>query len=370
MTRIGKSSLVLSLLLIISAHSAVAVAGANDRILFIDGARGVFSVRPDGSGAVKLATGDVGSAVWSPDRSLIAFLQMDEGEVELWVMEPDGSAKVAVAEGVHWSTPSWSPDGSEVTIVRAVPDPSNPLTAKDTIFAVDVDTGDERLIAQAPQTHLGDPQWSPQGSEIAFVAAVDDGDPTTRNQPGVDIYKVDVVTGTISQLTDHPDQDDSPRWSPDGNRLAFVSDRDDVMCAPDGDGCPYTTEIYVMSNQGDDETRLTHNRRKHDRQPTWAADGSHIAWTQSIDDDVNGTCCYSEIFVMNEDGMGERRLTRNERRIDSSPSFSPNGNWIVFSGGRYDLRPGRSDLYKARVDGSRAVRMTATAHRFEATPDW
>jgi TolB protein len=353
------------------AFGASAYAKDNGRVLFMGGGGGVFSVRPDGTGTRKLVSG-AGSPVWSPTKEFIAYLRPVEDNAQLWVMSPDGTDSTLVADGVEYVTPAWSPDSSRLALVRTIDDPSTPGLTKQALFTVDADGANETLVAEAPHRDLGGPQWSPRSTHIAFVASIpsDDGDPLTVNERNVDIYSVRLDDGEVLRLTEHPDLDITPVWSPDGAQLAFVSDRDDTLCAPDGDGCPYTTEIYVMAADGTREQRMTHNKRKHDLDPAWSPTGAHIAWTQSIDDDVNINCCHSEVFVMGANGENKRRLTHNEKRTDSFPDFSPDGGWIVFAGGRYDGSRPRRDLYKVRVDGSGMTRMTKTDRRLEIQPDW
>ena len=92
-----------------------------------------------------------------------------------------------------------------------------------------------------------------------------------------------------ARLTSHAADDDSPAWSPDGSRIAFVSDRDG------------NREIYVMYANGSRPTRLT-NAPASDSRPAWSPDGSQIAFTSFRDAST------AAVFVMNADGSGVRRL--------------------------------------------------------------
>ncbi len=83
----------------------------------------------------------------------------------------------------------------------------------------------------------------------------------------------------------------SAAWSPDGRKMAFVSDRD-------GNG-----EIYVMNADGSAQRRLTRNPAS-DVEPVWSPDGRKIAFVR-----VNDLTFGSEIYVMNADGSGQVNLT-------------------------------------------------------------
>ena len=94
-----------------------------------------------------------------------------------------------------------------------------------------------------------------------------------------------------TNLTSNATSDGSPAWSPDGQRIAFASNRDG------------NSEIYVMNADGSAPTRLTNNPAD-DLDPAWSPDFTRIAFTRSRDG--NG-----EIYAINADGSGETRLTTN-----------------------------------------------------------
>jgi TolB protein len=99
-----------------------------------------------------------------------------------------------------------------------------------------------------------------------------------------------------TRLTNNPAEDFQPSFSPDGNRIAFVSDRD-------GD-----REIYVMNADGLNQTRLT-DSLSFNFEPSFSPDGSKIAFESN-----------REIYVMNADGSNPINLTNNPA-FDQSPSW-------------------------------------------------
>ena len=140
-------------------------------------------------------------------------------------------------------------------------------------------------------------------------------------------------------LTNHPDIEFSPTWSPDGRKIAFTSGHDVF------DGPMQThleTQIFTMNPDGSGRTQLTGGVR--DGGPAWSPDGNRIAF---IGNDSDGT---SHLFIMNADGSGQTSLTSPSRR----PAWSPDGTRIAFSG----QSPGRPGIFVINADGSGETQLT------------
>jgi TolB protein len=128
-------------------------------------------------------------------------------------------------------------------------------------------------------------------------------------------------------------------WSPDGRQIAFV--RGLPVRRKFGGPVGRNHEIYVMNADGSGSRRLTHNRA-YDGEPAWSPDGRKIAFHSTKT--IGGN---REIYVMNADGSGKRNLTRNPAR-DSRPSWSPDGRSIAF----VSDRDGRLEAHVMNADGS------------------
>jgi Tol biopolymer transport system component len=141
-------------------------------------------------------------------------------------------------------------------------------------------------------------------------------------------------TGLV-QLTDNLGDDLLPRWSPDGQKIAYV-------CGDASGG-----HVCVMNADGSGLTQLTQNQRGIEAlAPAWSPDGTEITFHSNHDGNW-------EIYVMNVDGSAQTRLTDGPAD-DVFPAWSPDGQQIVFC----SSRDGQYDLYLMDADSAGVNRLT------------
>ena len=159
-----------------------------------------------------------------------------------------------------------------------------------------------------------------------------------------DIYVMNADGTGLKQLTNHPEWDHSPAWSPDGQRIVFHSLRDGNW------------EIYVMNADGTGVTRLT-DHPEPDRRPSWSLDGQRIAFESHRDGNGN-------VYIMNADGTDVRQFT-NHAEWDGWPTWSHYGRQIAF----FSLRGANGDIYVMESDGTNLTRLT-DHHEWDEEPAW
>jgi TolB protein len=184
-----------------------------------------------------------GDLTWSPEGRRLAFYQdPGAGTYSISTINIDGTElRQLTRAGLYLDTnPSWSPDGKTIVFARYVGDP-NPL------WLVDADGSNERQLTTPRGDGDVQPDWSPDGDWIAFSRSDDPTEGRAGTRYRHDIWLVRPDGTGLRQLTRHAGANWSPRWSPDGKRIVFASDRkhSDLL------------DIYVMDADGGRQTRLT-----------------------------------------------------------------------------------------------------------------
>ena len=156
------------------------------------------------------------------------------------------------------------------------------------IYVMDPDGKNQRRVT-AHSAEDGHPSWSPDGRKIAFVS--------NRNEGYIQIWVIDVDGKNPMRLTSGV-WDQNPDWSPDGQMIAYQAYRKKALNVEERN-----YEVYVMDADGSNKRRLTHHLG-FDGHPSWSPDSQQIAFSSSRDITM-------EIYVMDANGRNQKRITHN-----------------------------------------------------------
>ena len=255
--------------------------------------------------------------------SRLAFVSNRSGSKEIWTSSFDGSKELAITRNRSINlSPAWSPDGNRVVFtsyVRNHPDLYFYDRKMDKFFRVSDRSG----------INVGG-VWSPHGRVMAATLSSEGGNP--------DVYLMGEDGKGAKRLTNHFASDVSPTWSPDAQKIAFVSDRGG------------TPNVYVMGVDGADPKRITfegNGAGKDNQSPSWSPRGDRIAFQSR----VGGAW---QILTMKPDGSEVRILTSAGNNED--PTWSPDGRMIAFA---HDGK-----LWVMEADGSNARQISSGTGQF------
>ena len=185
------------------------------------------------------------------------------------------------------------------------------------------------------------------GDNSLIVFATDrDGPDPIGDYGNAEIYVMNPDGSGQRRLTNEKAADNTPAFSPDGRRIAFVSQR--------GGG----RDIYVMNADGTEQKRLTDFTKLGlaAANPSWSPDGKRVVFRSAVNR-VN-------VYIINADGTGLIKLTDEPRGV-AMPAWSPDGRKIAFS----NLRHGKPQIYVMDTDGGNEVRLTSNTSR-DNRPAW
>lgn len=262
------------------------------------------------------------------------------GELAFWRVEADGQFAIyTVTLGVSRATtpvrvssvqyndlgPEWSPDGSRIAF-------NSSRQNGPEIYVMNPDGSGVHEVTDASGLDYC-PSWSPDGRQLVYAG---------QNGRDVGIYLVNVdgtnahlLVNTLPQVPICP----GVAWSPDGTRVLFVG-----------------SSIYVVNADGSGLAQLPDDSAG-DRDPSWSPDGKRIAFYSSR----NGV---GGIYVMSSDGTNVQSMITSPG-VNECPSWSPEGGRLAFT----SSRDGQPDVYVADVRGRNVLRVTNDS-LFKHCPRW
>jgi dipeptidyl aminopeptidase/acylaminoacyl peptidase len=310
------------------------------------------------SGAQGLSSSDlsrlrsVGSVELSPEGQRIAYtVIMRDGPGrpygQLWVMDVATQKSVRVgSEKDSGGSPLWSPDGKWFAF-------QGHQSEKGGLFLSRADGSEVTFLASLNGTNSPLPgtgkdfAWSPDGKEIAFISSTpgaeaasatgdpmvitrylykpDAGEGMTRfnDNQRLHIFAVDLATKQIRQLTQGNFDEHSIDWSPNGQEILFVSNRE-----PNQDEF-FNYDIFALKVSDDSIRRLTATEA-NESEPLWSPDGKHIVFrgTRRGLTDRETTMEDTHVWVMNADGGDRREIGAVLDDRQGVPRWAPDGSAV------------------------------------------
>ena len=331
MTTLGRWIVLTAILAATVALPASAVVASSNGAILVESQGRLFAVDPETGAERDLGPGSAAS--WSPDGARIAFL--DSGAVS--VMDADGGNRRRLGTSLADRRPVWSPDGRRLALVSG-------QFGSATLVVVDTGSGTRRELSATAAVNWP-PAWSPDGTRIAY----------TRVSNGYDLAVIPADGPGDRVLVDGPAFDAGPAWSPDGSQIAFL----------------HSTEagpaVHVVSPDGGPIHRVSqtgfYGAGAYGTSPSWSPDGTRIAFTGTtrLEYYKLGALEFTDVLVVDADGLLERRLTASTRLSHRSPVWSPDGRRIAFESQR------DGGVYQMNADGTCE---TQVATRQSTSPAW
>jgi TolB protein len=300
-------------------------------------------------------SGHFGFSKRSSTGNIILAAGCPNGDLWFYWSNPDGTdikqileTPIPITDGGLDSI-YWSPDDRYVTL--------NIVSAGSTyLYTLNVENSSmpEPIVIGSSGTNYYNISWQPlPGKQIveekptngllAFTSRAENGN--------TDIYTMHADGSNLTNITNDPANDSDPAWSPSGNKLSFVSDRD-------GDN-----NIYVMNPDGGDLTQLTDNPG-YDGYFSWSPDGKKIIYSASSGSDAN----ISQFIIMNADGTNKVTLTDPGSYIFRG--WSSNGHKIVYLKQNLETNnPQDNEIHVMNIDGTNHYQWRAIIDEIKWTDD-
>ena len=283
----------------------------------------------------------------SPDGKWVAYTLStvdsirDKRVSNIWMVSTDGTQTIQLTRSSEGeNTPRWSPDGKYISFI------SSRMGEKYAqVWLLDRRGGEARKLTDI-KGDLESYAWSPDGNKLVMVIKDQDFSDTakskTRNPFVMDRYHFkEDIEGYIENryshlylynlLSNHTDtltrgnyDDSDPSWSPDGKKLAFVSNR---SADPDRND---NTDIWVMDAKSGAFCKRITSWKGGDHSPKWSPDGIHLAYLQTSSDEAFTMYGQNMVALTDSTGSFNTVLTKSLDRPANNIHWMRDGHSLLF----------------------------------------
>jgi TolB protein len=231
----------------------------------------------------------------------LLFVSNRSGDFEIYLQE-NGLSQLTNTPGLDIE-PAWSPDGSQIAFVS-----NRGADVGLQIYLMTADGSNQKRLGEVQPGDNTHPSWSPDGSQIVFQSKRD-----INSDPGDDNWDLYVMSSDGSKsrpIANSPADDTEPRWSPDGRKIAFLSERsgqDEIyVIDPDGSHIEQLTDLMVLKSG-----------------LNWSSNGQWIIFEGSGD-----------IYIVNVETKEVTKLIVDENSNEATPAWAEKDKLVLFSSDR------------------------------------
>ena len=273
---------------IVAAPSQATFKGKNGLLVYeaeVGKTDQLFTVRPDGGELRQVTRFPAGSAIgpaWSPDGRRIAFVHItkERGETQrIYTMNADGTSLRKLDRRLRWAV-TWLPGGKRLLVVKGL-----------SFVTVKAD-GSGLRDAGIPGGLANSPCVFPDGKRVAFLRSKS---LSSNDERAIFVGRLGGGRGSIERITPWQRLTDKIDCSPDGSRIAFSNDHL---------GSDRSSNVYTARVDGTGLRQLTRSTggAENNLVSSWSPDGKKIAFVSNRDGEYL-------LYTMNADGTGVRRIT-------------------------------------------------------------
>ena len=293
-----------------------------------------------------LRLNQVGSPTLSPDGEWVLYTRHTrdmeddqfEARTQVWRVRVDGTARRQLTHATSDSrAPTWSPDGAQIAFLAARAGGHDGDDARRQVHVLPVDGG-EAYALTAHDEAVTAFRFSPDSTKLLFLARDGETDEEERRRTerddalvvdetfrGTHLWVQDLHTDEATRLTEGRFTVGNPDWSPDSRRVVF--ERRPTPAANDG----WKSDIWVVDVETG-ETRELYENGGSDASPRWSPDGRTIAF--AANEVAASTTMFQKLYLISPQGGEPRTLLERFDNQFSTPIWSPDGRRILWSTGQ------------------------------------